>query len=941
MNGTRDRQAALAALARPTWDVNHVIAYGQSLAMGYEGWPALSLTQPYDSLMLGDSVRAAEESVTEWRPVGAAAFRPLVATVATPGTAALLRPDEVAKLPPGHIAAGETVLEGAVNLWRGRLMAAGGALGRNRLLASAAGVGGRSIEALSRGASPDLFNRVRECIALARATAEAAGLTYGVVAVLFLQGEHNALGADGCTTDTAEYRARLAALHRDILADIGKITGQTAPPGFFLYQTGGTYANQTNSIARAQLEFALATPGCFMVGPDYPVPEKSGHLDANGYRWLGAQFGKALHRTLTLGQDFLPLHPLRADLRGRALLVRFHVPVPPLLWGRPFAGQRRGDPQDCGLLVLDRAGPVPLADLEQAGPDGMELTLSRDAVGPVTLRYADRTLGGRGALHDSDPDLSPDPYEFDAATGHYETANHPDLNGRPYELRNWCAAFAMPVEVQPIAAPVEPATAPATAAVAPVAAPVAPARPATQAVTPVARSGGAWGTLRAAQADVTLARPPERRGWLARLGRALFGDRVAAPPPRPVAPPAPAPPPPPPPPPAPTEPPKPPVAEAPTGGFAGIAEPDYAPTAAPEKFGRIGIHERLLLFPPEPAPPQRPAYDEANLPENFVAEHHHAVAPEAVAAYAVAGGMLWSTGLVTLGRRFVAPPDCVPGYFRASFAPTAPPLAPIHAGALGRADVRTLTLDRPVAVATHPNLGYGRFLLEVLPRLWLAKLLREQGADIPLALSRTVPAWLLPWVRLLHDEESIVWYDGAAERVRAPSIVLPGMLHSEYNFHPAMNRMVRDLLARLPPSDAASPELIYLAQSNFGDERMENAAEAEAAMRDLGFSVVRLGELDAVQQLRLFAGAKMVVAEYGDALHGALFAPPGTRVVAIGFANHCQSAIARVRGQTIAYVPPADGAFRHWRFGQGLSRSWTVDPERLRRTAEDMLRGGG
>ena len=27
----------LATLARPRWDINHVLAYGQSLAMGYEG----------------------------------------------------------------------------------------------------------------------------------------------------------------------------------------------------------------------------------------------------------------------------------------------------------------------------------------------------------------------------------------------------------------------------------------------------------------------------------------------------------------------------------------------------------------------------------------------------------------------------------------------------------------------------------------------------------------------------------------------------------------------------------------------------------------------------------------------------------------------------------------------------------------------------------------
>jgi hypothetical protein len=479
------------ALARPTRDINHIIAYGQSLAMGYEGWPALSLRQPYDSLMLGDGVRPAAEVATEWRAIGQAVFRPLVATVQPVGGAELLRPDQVAALPAGDSACGETVLEGAVNLFRGRLLAGGGALGRRRLLASTAAVGGRPIEALSRGAVPNLFDRLRTCIALARETAGASNLTYGVTALLFLQGEHNSFGSDGGTSDRETYRDLLAALHREMLATVATASGQSEMPGFFSYQTGGAYANPTNSIAQAQLEFCLATPGCFMVGPSYPVTEKFGHLDANGYRWLGAQFGKAMDRVLRLGQNFLPLHPLRATLDGRRLQVAFHVPVPPLAWGKPFVGQSRAEPKEGGFAVWDSQGEVPLADWTLAGPDSVDLTLTRDTAGPVTLRYADQTRSGRGALHDSDADVAPDPYVYDPATGHAEGANQPDLNGKPYPLQNWCVAFAIPVTVAS-----DPQAGPAS------------------------RSGAAWAYLDAARTEVTGERLP-RPSWWARL----FGRR--------------------------------------------------------------------------------------------------------------------------------------------------------------------------------------------------------------------------------------------------------------------------------------------------------------------------------------------------------------------------------------------------------------------------------
>ncbi|HEY0418741.1 MAG TPA: hypothetical protein VGC80_04410 [Acetobacteraceae bacterium] len=185
------RQANVAALARPEFGINHVIAYGQSLSSGWEGWPALSTTPRLDSLMLGDSVRPVHEAAPRWQPVGAAAFRLLAATVQRIADGAILSPEEIAALPPGAAALGETVLEAAVNTWRARMIAGGAILGANRLLASSCGVGGRSLEQLSQGAAPELFNRLRDCVAAARRAAADAGQDYGLAALLFLQGEHN------------------------------------------------------------------------------------------------------------------------------------------------------------------------------------------------------------------------------------------------------------------------------------------------------------------------------------------------------------------------------------------------------------------------------------------------------------------------------------------------------------------------------------------------------------------------------------------------------------------------------------------------------------------------------------------------------------------------------------------------------------------------------
>lgn len=374
--------------------------------------------------------------------------------------------------------------------------------------------------------------------------------------------------------------------------------------------------------------------------------------------------------------------------------------------------------------------------------------------------------------------------------------------------------------------------------------------------------------------------------------------------------------------------------------YAGIVEPIFEVVNNPARLGRSGAHERLPVFSPAVPPPSPPMHNEPRMPAEFIAEHYYYPPSPAVAAYAVGGGALWSTGLVTLGSQFVAPTDCLPGYFHEHLRPGAPPMHPLYAGALGRADVRTVALDHPIAVATHPNMTQGHLLLEVLPRLWLLAVLREYGANLPLALSHSVSDAVKAFVRMFHDEANIVWYDGATERVTAPSIVLPAMLHTDYNFHPAMNLMVRELVRRHPADAVASP-LIYLAQANYGEEKLQNADQVEEVMRGLGFAVVRAGEIGPAQQIRLFAGAKMVVAEHGLALYGSLFSPPGTRIVSINFANHALSAIGRLRGHRIAYVPPADGAFHHWRLTRALSPTWKVDPATVAQVVREMMEGLG
>lgn len=433
------------AVARPVWGINHVLAYGQSLSTGWEGWPALSRPR-HDSLMLGRSVRPRDESAPDFIPVGDAGLRKLAATVQRVSDGALLRPEEVAALPQGDVAMGETVLEGALAFWRGRMLREGARLGIHPLLGSACGVGGRTLERLMRGAQPELFNRLRACMRLGRDAAAGSGRSYGVAAIMLLQGEHNNWGIDGAASGEAEYGALLRALYADIAAMARDISGQADPPALFLYQTGGAYAADAMGVPMAQLRTALHTPGITLAAPVYPVTDKGGHLDANGYRWLGAQFGKVMHQVIDRGIAWRPLHPIAAALDGRMIEIRFHVPVAPLRFGAPYLGRTAFLAPDQGFAVFDDDGEIILDAVAMSGPDRVSLSLGRTPGPGLFVRYAGQTRHrGLGCLHDSDATRADDCYEYDATKGHAPEADIPELKGRPYPLMNWCVAFRMDV----------------------------------------------------------------------------------------------------------------------------------------------------------------------------------------------------------------------------------------------------------------------------------------------------------------------------------------------------------------------------------------------------------------------------------------------------------------------------------------------------------------
>ncbi|HFD2749806.1 TPA: hypothetical protein ACF20S_005602, partial [Klebsiella quasipneumoniae subsp. similipneumoniae] len=313
----------VTGIQRPVFDYNLVITDGQSLSTGTEGWAALSTVafEAENLLMFGDSVRPSTDRATggsTWNPLGGAALNPLKAVTQSIGGGSVLTDAEVSALPPGAVNEGETVDVGAVNFWR-QLQNDFHGVSVNparKIIVLNCGVQGRTVEELSKGHPYNHYNRVIEAVTKVKSyiASQQPGATVGIVAFLYMQGEWNYWTSTTGTHDRATFLELTKQLRIDLITDCAYgICGQKLPPAWITYQTGGSYTDDTYNLAigMAQLDMAEQVPGCYLATPVYQVTDKNGHLDPNGYRWAGMQFGKVLHRILDRGLDWKPMKPIK------------------------------------------------------------------------------------------------------------------------------------------------------------------------------------------------------------------------------------------------------------------------------------------------------------------------------------------------------------------------------------------------------------------------------------------------------------------------------------------------------------------------------------------------------------------------------------------------------------------------------------------------------
>ncbi|WP_312681073.1 hypothetical protein [Stenotrophomonas chelatiphaga] len=373
--------AAVPALA----DWVHILLYGQSLSIGATALPPLSTSSRYSHLTFQAGPRATKAG----------------STGDNPGTGAAVPLFENAVSGDGQNNRGETPASGLANAFTTHAAVEQGIAPAERVLfVSAPGHGGYRLDQLDMASS--WIQVLKDHVTEAKALADAAGKTYVVGAIPWIQGE-----ADSNTTFAA-YRAAMVSFRMGLCTWIRGITGQAFDPLFITYQTPNNGALD-GQISQAQLDLAMNEPGFAFGGPIYHLHSTDGtHVDNVGSYRMGWALGRAVKQYLIDKKAPAFIRPLAAVRTGRRISWRFEVPQAPLvldLSGLPPT-------QDYGFRVNDASGvALPVDSVAIENGDTVVVTLVGDGATAAQVRYSLDYLGTgttwndeeTGNLRDSTP----------------------------------------------------------------------------------------------------------------------------------------------------------------------------------------------------------------------------------------------------------------------------------------------------------------------------------------------------------------------------------------------------------------------------------------------------------------------------------------------------------------------------------------------------------
>lgn len=384
------------------------LPYGQSLSVGAQGQPAITLARPAYSKNITFVGGTKSTSTTDKASFVALFENNLGENNATGSNR------------------GETISSGMAN-YAAKLALEEDGIDPTSFVTfcSTAGQGGTQLSSLVKPSST--YNRLIAQVTSANANAIALGKKLVVTDLPILQGESD---CDNGTTFNA-YLAMLLQFPLDLTADIQAITGQTTPVRLILYQTAYKAVTSAGVIALAQMEAVRQSPYIHFGTPIYHVGYNADRTHLGGasqYKWVGYLFGRARKQLVVENRVPDCIWPLAAKVVGTTVTLELRTPTPLVIDVTTLAATT-----DRGFKIVDDTGTLTLSNILVVDETKVQFTINRALGANPKLRYAldyqasSKIMGGAtGNLRDSTPDTV-------------------TIESVVYPLYHVCPAFELPI----------------------------------------------------------------------------------------------------------------------------------------------------------------------------------------------------------------------------------------------------------------------------------------------------------------------------------------------------------------------------------------------------------------------------------------------------------------------------------------------------------------
>jgi hypothetical protein len=177
----------------------------------------------------------------------------------------------------------------------------------------------------------------------------------------------------------------------------------------------------------------------------------------------------------------------------------------------------------------------------------------------------------------------------------------------------------------------------------------------------------------------------------------------------------------------------------------------------------------------------------------------------------------------------------------------------------------------PVTYPTHKS--YYHWVVEYLPKLRTLERYRNETGDDPVVLiDSDPPNWMRESVNLLTNSEVV---ERPQSTIRIQKLVLPSHRNhhpDDFNPSPAEYHWLRDrMFNAVGVNDSSDDRHVYISREDAERRRVTNEEAVRECVREHGFEIYTLSDLQVSEQVELFAEAETIVAPHGAGLVNLIF----------------------------------------------------------------------